>query len=213
MSRLLKKILPRTVIRFGKNAVGSFRTKFKVRELLRSGQEIKLELGAGTREKNRAGWLSLDRDFGSDIYWDLSKPLPFPDGSISMIYSSHVLEHFVYRDLLRLLHDCHRVLKKDGIFSVCVPNGRIYIEGYLNPAQFNRDYLNYEPAVYSDKRMDIVNFIAHLDGEHRHIFDEENLIHILEIAGFKSAKERDFDPEIDLESRRFGSIYASAIKP
>lgn len=212
MKEIIKTIVPRPIIAFGKNLTGAAMTKLKVRRLLKDPGEIKLELGAGTRGRTRAGWLTLDHDFGSDIYWDLTRGLPFPDGVLSVIYSSHVLEHFTHAQLIKLLAECHRVLRSGGEFSVCVPNARIYVEGYLDPQHFDTAYLDYTPALYSNKRMDIVNFIAYLNGEHRHMFDEENLVYMLEKSGFESVRIREFDPGIDMPERKLGSIYATGIK-
>ena len=41
---------------------------------------------------------------------------------------------------------------------------------------------------------------------------EDNLLSILRSANFESAQLRSFDPELDLEWRRFESIYAIAHK-
>jgi hypothetical protein len=44
------------------------------------------------------------------------------------------------------------------------------------------------------------------------MFDEENLLFILESQGFKNVRLRQFDPAIDLKEREFESIYAEAEK-
>ena len=82
----------------------------KVIEHISQNKEIKIELGSGKREK-RDGWLTLDLNDNCDIKWDLQNGLPFPDSSIDIIYSSHLLEHFIYKEILSLLKECHRVLK------------------------------------------------------------------------------------------------------
>jgi len=102
-----------------------------VSQILSERSEIKLELGSGP-VKGKNGWTTIDCCDESDIRWDLREPLPFPDNSIDAIYSSHVLEHFSYLELMRLLKDCLRVLKSGGMFSACVPDAEIYINGYFN---------------------------------------------------------------------------------
>jgi hypothetical protein len=54
--------------------------------------------------------------------------------------------------------------------------------------------------------------MAYMDGHHRYMFDSENLIVLLQKAGFRNVKLRQFDPEIDNLERDFESIYASAEK-
>jgi hypothetical protein len=51
-----------------------------------------------------------------------------------------------------------------------------------------------------------------MDGHHKYMFDEENLLHILQAKGFKNVRLRDFDPELDIKERDFESIYAEAEK-
>jgi len=61
--------------------------------------------------------------------------------------------------------------------------------------------------------IDQVNYIAYMGrSEHAVMFDEENLLNILKISGFSDCSLRGFDPRIDMESRRRGSIFAIAYK-
>ena len=61
--------------------------------------------------------------------------------------------------------------------------------------------------------MDVINYIAYMDGQHRYMFDEENLAHVLSVTGFTDVRIRDFDPSLDLPERRQGSIYVAGVKP
>ena len=51
-----------------------------------------------------------------------------------------------------------------------------------------------------------------MDGHHRYLFDEENLINTLLTAGFKYAQLRNFDSNLDSKVRDYESIYALAKK-
>jgi predicted SAM-dependent methyltransferase len=184
----------------------------KAAEFTKIMSEVNLELGAGPL-KGENGWVTIDQYEGADITWDLNMPLPFPDESVAKIYSSHVLEHFFYRDLIRLLADCNRVLRPGGFFSACVPDGSIYVRAYTAPNSFNRELLAYKPAIVSDLKMDRLNYIAYMDGHHRFMFDEENLLRVLTEAGFTEVRSRDFDPTLDKFERKYESIYATATKP
>lgn len=46
------------------------------------------------------------------------------------------------------------------------------------------------------------HYIAYMAGMHKHCFDIDNLLTILNEAGFKDARQRQFDPSIDVEKRR-----------
>jgi len=189
------------------------RNRARVEALVRSGEPILLELGAGDRR--RKGWTTIDLAADSDLCLDLSCPLPFPDNCIDGIYSSHVLEHFAYPEPLRgLLAECRRILRPGGFFSAAVPDVRPYLEGYFHPEGFDPAVrCLYRPAYHYHSAIDYVNYIAYMDGHHHHMFDEGNLTVILTQAGFDAVRMREFDPSVDLEERRHESIYALCTKP
>lgn len=51
---------------------------------------------------------------------DISKKIPFEDEKFDGVYCSHVLEHIENPD--KMLSEIKRVLKKEGIIVLCVPN-------------------------------------------------------------------------------------------
>lgn len=208
----LYRVINRHIYEQKKKAAMIKRNKKVIDLLLNSGEPVQLELGAGNRKMQ--GWMSIDLDESSDIYLDLSEPLPFPDNCITQIYSSHVLEHFYYpHPMINLLSECYRILKPGGFFKVAVPSARIYLEAYFNPEKFEADeYCRYKPAFQYNSKIDYVNYIAYMGGVHRYLFDEENLLIILYNAGFKCVKIRDFEHELDLEERKYESIYAEGRK-
>ena len=182
-----------------------------------SGGEIWLEIGSGPR-KGANGWITFDLpgaslSEGADLLGDLTNPLPFHDNEVARIYCSHVLEHFHIRELMKLLAECHRALCPGGTMSVAVPNARIYLDGYFASEKFDlQRFLQYEPAVTNFGRMDIVAYMAYMNGDHRYMFDEENLLRVLRGAGFARAELRGFDEALDLRERDYESIYALATK-
>lgn len=196
-----------------KNLIRPIISKIRINRILKESGEIFLEIGAGEK-KGSGKWVTLDITNTCDLFWDLTKGLPFPDESVSKIYSSHLFEHFSYRDGQKLLDECMRVLKPGGTFSICVPNSRIYIEAYmglrtLDDKQF---FTGWKPAYNNTTKIDYVNYVAHLDGHHKYMFDEENLLHILESKGFINVRLREFDPNLDKKIRDDESIYAEGAK-
>ncbi len=187
-------------------------SRWRIRSFLKDGKEIFLEVGAGDK-KGVDGWLTMDMKINCDIYWDLRKGIPFPNESISKIYSSHFLEHLSFKEGQRFLDECMRVLLPGGNFSICVPNARLYIEAYLKyPDRDPNLYFFYKPGYNATTKIDYVNYMAYMDGLHKYMFDEENLIHILKSKGMKNVRLREFDSTLDREDRDFESIYAEAEK-
>ena len=185
--------------------------------LSNTNDKFYVELGAGGFKRDGgAFWVSVDLE-GADINMDLTKTsLPFPDKSVDCFYSSHVFEHFSYPEpMLSILKDCLRCLKVQGIFSICVPDAAMYVDAYQKGKYPLLDghcmeEVHYMPAVHHNSKMDILNYMAYMDGHHKYLFDIEGLLSILSSAGFKNVLQRDFDPCFDLEGRRWGSIYAIA---
>lgn len=58
-----------------------------------------------------------------------SFPYPFEDGSFNMIVMQHVLEHVgrENRHNIKIIEECHRILKDDGILEVEVPIGQFLL--------------------------------------------------------------------------------------
>ncbi|MHA1225146.1 MAG: class I SAM-dependent methyltransferase [Candidatus Hodarchaeales archaeon] len=79
-----------------------------------------LDIGCG-RAKDRNA-IGIDwEDYGQEIVWDITKGLPFSDDTFTRVKAHSVLEHLSSYDLLYVMRECHRVLKKDGILDIVVP--------------------------------------------------------------------------------------------
>lgn len=101
------------------------------------------------------------------------------------------------------------------MFSISVPNARFFIDAYINNnTEFWQNLpLQYLPAYNNTSSLiDLVNYIAYMDGHHKYMFDEVNLKNILISCGFINTSSRVFDPEFDSAERRHESIYAFGFK-
>ena len=146
----------------------------------RSG--LKVQLGPG--QKNYIhGWINVDANLISakcDVWTDFTQELPFPDASVDLIYSHHVIEHLADAKLLRHFWELHRVLRSGGGIRIGVPHlgsaCRKYIEG-------DKSWFSDFP----DKRQSIggrfTNFIF-CRGEHLTALDESYLTELAVQAGF-----------------------------
>lgn len=78
----------------------------------------KLHFGAGSVEL--AGFLNSDL-FGK-VPVDITRRLPFEDGTIDLIYSNHVVEHITKADFKYFLLESRRILKKGGLNIMSMPS-------------------------------------------------------------------------------------------
>lgn len=62
-------------------------------------------------------WIAINRAHSGEAY-----PLRCPDGSCDAIRASHVLEHYGWDDVPKVLADWHRALRQGGTLYVSVPD-------------------------------------------------------------------------------------------
>ena len=104
-----------------------------------------LNLGCGSRFFNN--WTNIDFVSNSPFVkkYNLLKGIPFKDDIFKVVYHSHVLEHFPKDMAIYFLSECFRVLKKNGILRIAVPDleqiCRLYIE-QLNNVRSDPSSLN-----------------------------------------------------------------------
>lgn len=101
---------------------------------------VRINVGSG--DHPLPGFVNVDAlpdARGVDVVADISQRLPFDDGAADVLYASHILEHFAYDDVPRLLADWRRVLRAGGVLLVAVPDldviARMLVErrGWFTP--------------------------------------------------------------------------------
>jgi predicted SAM-dependent methyltransferase len=100
-----------------------------------AGVHLKVNIGCGNRYLQ--GWDNLDfRPVEPQVQrWDLRKLLPYADGVVDLVYSSHLLEHLSPEQAEALLKDSLRVLKPGGIVRVVVPDLEALARRYLEAVE------------------------------------------------------------------------------
>ena len=104
--------------------------------------EIKLNLGCGSRNFGE-DWDHIDGEYYRHIKSKDIFNLPYEDESVSLIYSSHVIEYFDRDEIKTLLTEWKRVLKQGGHLRLAVPdftnmcalysNGNVELKDILGP--------------------------------------------------------------------------------
>jgi len=175
------------------------------------GGAKKVEIGAGPRA--RVGFVTLDCSLRCDLPWDLRLGLPFKSSSIDLIYAEHVLEHFDHNDLLQLLRSCFRVLKPGGCLKISVPNVELYVNAYNEKnSSFLSLFCQHKPALHYYSYVDYLNYMFYMNGEHRTMFDANNMAEILKAAGASVVSLREFEPDLDRDIRKHESLLVVATK-
>lgn len=72
--------------------------------------------------------LSINKADSRHILHNITDKYPLPDNSISSYQAEDVLEHIEFAQLTDAINEIYRILKKDGLFRICLPD---YFSPYL----------------------------------------------------------------------------------
>ena len=146
--------------------------------------------------------------------------LPLEDGSVDVLYSSHMLEHLDRSEADRFISECLRVIRSGGWLRLVVPDLSFYVEAY-NRRKDADELL--EGLFLSRRRVLGVRRLADvLVGfrGHRWMYDELSLAELVRHGGFESVEVLDPGetriPDIlglDLSERAEDSIFLEARRP
>ena len=177
-------------------------------------RDLMLHLACGRNLKS--GWVNIDLfKRRADLRLDLRETFPFDDDSVSVIYSEHFFEHLEYpTEVGHVLRESLRALRPGGVFCGAVPDAvplmNAYVYGDKEAFRIGRE--RWHPS-WCDTHMHQVNYFFRQGKEHKYTWDFETLARVLETSGFQPVSRREFDPGLDSESRRDGSLYVDARKP
>jgi SAM-dependent methyltransferase len=129
---------------------------------------------------------------------DVTKRLPYRDGSIAAIYSSHMLEHLYFDQARSLLRECRRVLRPEGVLRLALPDACEIARQLLQaPAEtagaagleFNQRLLM-GPLVRPTRRQ---RFVSRFSGsQHRWQPTPHLVVDMLREAGFAQPRRCEF---------------------
>lgn len=156
--------------------------------------------------------------WSKNMFWrDVSKKIPYPDDSVAKIYSSHFLEHLSKDEGEKFISESFRVLKKDGIMRLVVPDLLFHARRYIADVssenckgrQPHDDFLHNIYGAYLTKK----RFGAH----HRYMYDWPTLDALFKKAGFRRVILQKYRSGIDAElnisdNRPEDSLHIDAVK-
>jgi SAM-dependent methyltransferase len=181
---------------------------------------MKLNLGCGSQVLD--GWVNVDYALGArlmkvplfrtfnrkvrlfNLDWNdkiflhnLSKRFPWVDSSAEIVYSSHTLEHFSKQDGRRFVSECHRVLRKNGILRIIVPDLGAIVADYIEGRVLADDFVEKLGVLYGDSDNPVKKRLAaFFQFPHKCMYDVSSLLALLNEAGFDASARAAFDSDI-----------------
>jgi len=177
-----------------------------------SGQPLRLHVGCGPVLMR--DWINIDIDGHPDIFVDLTKKLPFRDGSVDLVFSEHVIEHLTAEEASFCMKEFARVLTKNGTARIATVD-LDYVVGKYHDDWKDQTWLSTDGKDIRT-RAQMLNACFHRWG-HKYIFNEEELRLLLLSADFttvtrKTWGESDLPHLRNLERREDSKLIIEARK-
>ncbi len=135
---------------------------------------IKINMGCGWRDFGQ-DWIHIDGGDYEHLDHKNILNLPYEDNVVDLIYASHVIEYFDVQEVKIVLKEWKRVLKKDGILRIAVPDFQAMTE------------------LYSSRKAELTDILGPLYGKmtmagkkiyHKTVYDFKTLKNVLKCVGF-----------------------------
>lgn len=143
---------------------------------------MKLHIGCGKRNFG-SDWIHIDGAIFPHISWHDITKLPYDPDTVDLIYASHVLEYFDREEVIVVLDEWKRVLKKEGVLRLAVPD----FESMAN--------------LYVENKFQLKSFLGPLYGKmklneysiyHKTVYDYKSIKDVLEQIGFRGVVRYDW---------------------
>lgn len=157
-----------------------------------------------------------------NVNWaNATKEIPQPDRSVTVLYTSHMLEHLDREEARSFLSEALRALDVDGVIRIAVPDLALLVDEYSTTSDADafmaRSYLSFSnPTSLRGK----LNLLTVGDRGHKWMYDGASLCKLVEEVGFADAviqpagETRIADPgDLDLFERSDESVYVEAVRP
>ena len=153
--------------------------KLKYKLGMGGARPLLLHLGCGTRRFQGYANIDLRKTKATDLVCDIKK-LPYPDASVDLIETYHVIEHLPRNDMPKALNEWFRVI---------VPGGGLIIEC----PDFDKVVLEYIEG--NEIRIDNIFGLQRFHGDaHLFGYNFKRLKKILKDAGFNNIKSLSDNP-------------------
>lgn len=154
-------------------------------------------------------------------YGDATKRLPISDGTVDVLYSSHMLEHLDPEEASVFLNEARRVLRPGGVIRLVVPDIQKHVQQYVESKDADA-FIEGTRLCYPRSRTILQRLRILLLGPRHHqwMYDGASLRNLLLAHGFVEAailqpgETRVLAPgPLDLQERFSESVYVEAENP
>ncbi len=148
----------------GKIKENSKVNKIVLNKIIRNRDKNKINLNIGSGDYIISNFMNLDfynekyydnkRDFEKTrIHYDMrNDDIPYDNNFVDNIYCSHVIEHVEENYADKFFRECKRVLKKNGVLRIVVPDAKFLYE----MATFNNSYFAWHKYYNKKGSMDML---------------------------------------------------------
>lgn len=154
-------------------------------------------------------------------YGDVAKGLPLSDGSVDVLYSSHMLEHLDREEASLFLKEVRRVLCSGGIIRLAVPDLHKHVQQYIESGcadAFITGTLLCQPRPRTIVRRLRILLVG--TRHHQWMYDGASLCRLLLAHGFINVEIMQVgktkipgSEPLDLQERHSESVYVEAENP
>ena len=185
--------------------------KNRINKFYSENQTKKIQFGAGSGKFGEAKKTVLGTFLNTDIFGkipvDINYSLPFPNNSIDLIFSSHLIEHIYQRKADLFFQESLRILKEDGQLIIATPTiNKIFDILYKsNKKQTNEIYEEHKNSFLGRKPTParLINALTHINYGHKFLFDYETLNDLAVSNGFKSFETKNPKNIDNLEIKQY----------
>lgn len=150
--------------------------KLKYKLELKDKTSLKLHLGCGNNHFEGYKNIDLRKTRATDLVCNIKK-LPYPDNSVELIETYHVVEHLPRYELPKALNEWHRVLTLGGILIIECPDFDKAVKEYVEG---------------NEKRINNIFGLQRFPGDtHMFGYNFKRLKNLLEEASFINIKEKE----------------------
>jgi len=203
---------------------------------------LKLNLGCG--QQVLEGWINVDYALGARVAatpvlgatvralglfkmrWDpriqihnLTKPLPWADGTIDVCYTSHTVEHMSRDEGRHLVSEAYRVLRPGGVLRVVVPDLHDVVDRYAGGRLLAEHFVEELGVLYGAGKGGLRRALAPVvEFPHRCMYDTDAMCRLLTSSGFIAEPRAAFDSAIDdirsieIEDRTVCAVIVEGVK-